>query len=276
MPTISVNGARLHYTDAGDGPEAIVFAHGLLWSGRMFDPQVQVLKDRYRCITFDFRGQGQSEVTAGGYDIDTLTEDAKALIDALGCAPCHFVGLSMGGIVGMRLAARRPELLRSLILIETTADPEPEKNIPRYRMLGLIARWISIGLVRKPVMKIMFGQTFLNDPARAVERTEMERQLLANHRVGVTRALGGVIGRKGVYDEVASITTPTLVMVGEEDVATVPNKARRIHEQIKQSQLVHIPGAGHTSTIEQPAFVTAQIERFLASEAVRGAAKARI
>src|SRR5262249_22014148 len=112
MPRIVVNGANLHYEDTGPGREPIVFAHGLLWSGRMFEAQVAALKGRYRCITFDFRGQGQSEITRSGYDMDTLADDARALIEALGIAPCHFLGLSMGGFVAMRLAARRPELIR--------------------------------------------------------------------------------------------------------------------------------------------------------------------
>jgi 3-oxoadipate enol-lactonase len=71
MPHIHVNCANLYYEEQGRGPEAIVFAHGLLWSGRMFDNQVAAFKELYRCITFDFRGQGQSQVTRNGYDMDT-------------------------------------------------------------------------------------------------------------------------------------------------------------------------------------------------------------
>src|SRR5260370_14114934 len=123
MPIISVNGAALYYEEHGTGPEIIVFAHGLLWSCRMYDAQVALLKERYRCVAFDFRGQGQSEVTRSGYDMETLYEDAVALINQLGCAPCHFLGLSMGGFIGLRLAARHPELMPSLILLETSADP---------------------------------------------------------------------------------------------------------------------------------------------------------
>src|SRR5687767_2024240 len=101
MPHMTINGVSLYYEEQGAGPEAIVFAHGCLLNCRMFDGQVAALKERYRCIRFDFRGQGQSEVTRSGYDMDTLTEDAVALIGQLGCAPCHFLGFSMGGFVGM-------------------------------------------------------------------------------------------------------------------------------------------------------------------------------
>ena len=100
MPEIQVNGARLHYTDEGTGPETLMFSHGLLWSGQMFEAQVNAFKDRYRCITFDFRGQGQSEVTRDGYDMDTLYRDTAALIDALGCAPVILLGFRWGALLG--------------------------------------------------------------------------------------------------------------------------------------------------------------------------------
>ena len=170
VPQVVTNGARLFYDEHGTGPETIVFAHGLLWSGRMFDAQVAALRDRYRCVTFDFRGQGQSAVTRTGYDMETLTEDAAALIRALDCAPCHFAGLSMGGFVAMRLGARHPELLRSLVLLETSADPEPAANVPNYRRMARVARVLGTGIVASRVMPIMFGRTFLGDPARATER----------------------------------------------------------------------------------------------------------
>ncbi|AKH38061.1 MULTISPECIES: alpha/beta fold hydrolase [Nitrosomonas] len=265
MPKIQVNGAKLHYTEEGTAPETILFAHGLLWGGQMFEAQVNALKDRYRCITFDFRGQGQSEVTQGGYDMETLYQDTVALIEALGCAPCHFAGLSMGGFMGMRLAVRRPELLRSLILLGASADAEPKENIPRYNRLNFIARWFGLRLVAAPVMRILFGQSFLTDPNRAAQREEWKKHLIANHRIGITRAVKGVINRQGVYDEIGKITTPTLILVGEEDVATIPAKAERIQARIAGSRLVRIPKSGHSSTIEEPEAVNLAIKTFLNS-----------
>ncbi|HVG43461.1 MAG TPA: alpha/beta fold hydrolase [Longimicrobium sp.] len=268
MPTLHVNGATLWYEENGAGPETVVFAHGLLWSGRMFDAQVAELADRFRCVTFDFRGQGRSEVTAGGYDMDTLSDDAAALIEALGCAPCHFVGLSMGGFIGMRLAARRPKLVRSLVLMETSADPEPAGNVPRYRLLGGIVRvlgTLGMRLVMPRVMRIMFGRTFLADPVREADRRLWRERGMENRPRGIVRALDGVIERKPIYGELGKIAVPTLVMVGDEDVATVPAKAERIHAAISGSRLVVIPGAGHTSSVEQPEVVNAALEGFLAS-----------
>src|SRR5215475_15785713 len=187
MPTMQVNGAELYFEDTGGSAPPIVFAHGLLWSGRMFDAQVAALRDRYRCVTFDFRGQGRSAVTHDGYDMDTLSQDTAALIETLAISPCHFAGLSMGGFIGMRLAARRPELLRSLILLETAADAEPPANVRRYRQFLIVERLLGPGLVAGHVMPIMFGRSFMGDTARAAERVEWRRRLAANDRVGARR-----------------------------------------------------------------------------------------
>ncbi len=265
MPRLEVNGAVLHYQERGAGDETIVFAHGLLWSGRMFDAQVAALEGSYRCVTFDWRGQGQSEITESGYDMDTLTQDAAALIAALDCAPCHFLGLSMGGFVGMRLAIRHRALLQSLMLLETSADPEPAENVGRYRLLNLVARGFGLRLVAGRVMPILFGQKFLRDPARARERAMWRRRLIANRRLGTTRAVRGVIERAGVYDQLDRIRVPTLIVVGDQDVATVPAKSERMHGRIRGSRLAVISGAGHSSTIEEPEAVNEALKKFLGS-----------
>ncbi|HVO31190.1 MAG TPA: alpha/beta fold hydrolase [bacterium] len=258
MPDITVRGARLHYTDEGPATPrgTILFLHGLLWSGWMFGPQARALSSQWRCIRLDWRGQGKSEVPAGGYDMETLTDEVVAVMDALKTGPCHVVGLSMGGFVAMRLGVRHPERVRSLSLLETSADSEPPENVPKYRRLAFVARWFGLRLVKTPVMKIMFGKTFLADPAREADRAEALRELLSLDVPGMIRALEGVITRAAVYDDLVKITAPTLVVVGEEDVATVPAKAERIAARIPGARLHKVPGAGHTSSWEQPARIT--------------------
>ena len=104
MPFVNANGVKLFYQDKGEGKETVVFAHGLLWSHRMFSEQVEVLSQHFRVIAYDHRGQGQSESKAP-FDMETVAEDAIALIEQLNLGRVHFVGLSMGGFVGMRIAA---------------------------------------------------------------------------------------------------------------------------------------------------------------------------
>jgi pimeloyl-ACP methyl ester carboxylesterase len=263
MPYLQVNGAKLYYEVSGDGPETVVFSHGLLMSGGMFADQAAALASRYRCIRYDHRGQGRSEVTDSGYDMDALADDAAKLIEALDAAPCHFVGLSMGGFVGMRLALSRPELLRSLVLMDTSADPEPNRK--PYRRLAFVGRWLGFRPVVDRVMNIMFGRSFLEDPARAAVREHWRQHLLSLDRRGTYRAAHGVIDRDGVYQRISGIATPTLIMVGEEDVATVPEKSERMQHVIPGARLVRIPGAGHSASIEQPERVTDAVRSFLES-----------
>lgn len=163
MPLVNVNGAELYYEDTQDGSETIVLTHNLMFSCRMFDDQISALRSQYRCVAYDFRGQGRSEVTESGYDMDTLTQDAAGLIEELGCSPCHFVGFSMGGFIGIRLAARRPELLRSLVLASTSAEAQPREIFPRHALLNFLTRWIGLWSVASSVERLMFSERFLTD-----------------------------------------------------------------------------------------------------------------
>ena len=260
MPTIKINHCRYYYEEHGSGTETIVFAHGLLWSGYMFNKQVEILKSKYKVITYDHRGQGKTEVTETGYDMDSLYNDAVQLIEQLNLGKVHFGGLSMGGFIAMRLAARRPDLVKSLIFMETSAQAEP--HTLKYTLLNTIVKLFGVATVSSQVMKIMFGDTFLNDAKRKAERLLLENELKKNKK-SIVKAVEGVISRKGIESELQNIVCPTLIIVGDQDKATVPAKAEFIHQQIPQSSLVYIKDAGHTSSIEEPEQVNKAITFFL-------------
>ena len=259
MPSIKVNNCNLHYEIHGSGTETIVFSHGLLWSGKMFHKQVAHLKDRFKIVTYDHRGQGQSEVTENGYDMDTLYEDAAELVEKLELEKVHFAGLSMGGFIGMRLAARRPDLIKSLVLMETSAQPEPNKL--KYRFLSTIVKMFNVKIVANPVMKIMFSDKFLKDQNKAKERAHLKNELKSLPK-SIVRAVGGVIDRKGVEDELENIKCPTMIMVGTQDKATVPAKAEFMHSKIEGSILKYIEGGGHTGCIEEPDQFNKNLDEF--------------
>jgi 3-oxoadipate enol-lactonase len=239
MPMVRANGTALYYEDTGGTGAPVVFSHGLLWDRTLFAPQIAVLKSRYRCIAYDHRGQGRSaDDIVNAISMETLTDDAAALIEKLGVGPVHFCGLSLGGIVGMRLAISRPDLIRSLVLLDTTADPEPYRL--KYMALCFIVRWA---------------------------------QQLSGNRSSIWRAANGVVARKSIYGELGKIATPTLVAVGDEDVGTPKPMAERIAGAIAGAKLMVIPGAGHGSTLEQPALVTAAISAFLDAQAEKAPEK---
>jgi 3-oxoadipate enol-lactonase len=268
MPNIELNGTSLYYEDTGDGSsgETIAFSHGLLWCTEMFAPQIAALRGRYRCLAWDHRGQGKSASDhRHTIDMELLAQDAIALLDRLAPGGVHFAGLSMGGFVGMRVAARRPDLVRSLILIETTIDPEPLATVQRYRLLNRIFRYLGPRVVQGRVAPIMLGRTILADPSR---RAEVARYTaLMTSRRDVWKAANGVIDRAGMTaEELARIRVPTLVVVGDEDVATPRKKAEGMAAAIAGARLVAIPRAGHSSSVEEPAAVTQAIESFLGGQ----------
>lgn len=261
---IDVNGTSLYVEDTGPGStgETIAFSHGLLWGTELFEPQIAALRGRYRCIAWDHRGQGKSAPDRRHcIDMELVWSDAVALLEKLGTWPVHFVGLSMGGFVGLRMAARRPDLVKSLVIIESTAMPEPEENVPRYRLLSNASRVIGLRPLAGRVAPIMLGKTILNDPSR---KADVERfKAIMTRRRDIWRAVNGVIDRGGVEGELGRIRARTLVIVGDEDVATTPEKARALVAGVAGARLVTIPGAGHSSSVEHPAAVTAAIENFL-------------
>src|SRR5215475_6931742 len=263
---ISCNDVQLAVEDSGEGGPTVLFSHGLLYSLRMWDEQIAALRSRFRCVAYDHRGQGQSEAPATGLDMDTLTDDAAALIAALRLGPVHFVGMSMGGFVAMRVAARRPELVRSLVLIDTSAGPEPAENIPRYRRLEWVARWFGTWPVASRVEAIMHGASARKDPARAADLRAWRERLLRTDAVVMNRAVEGVLTRESAVPLLPRIRCPTLVMVGEEDVATVPARAEELAAGIAGARLVRVPRAGHMSPIDAPEAVTAELRAFLEAQ----------
>ncbi|MFT4264811.1 MAG: alpha/beta fold hydrolase [Nocardioides sp.] len=267
MLTTLSTGARVHVEDTGapaPDAETIVFGHGLLFSGRMFAPQVAALRDRYRCVTIDWRGQGLSAPAPDGrYDMDVLTDDVLALVDSLGPGRVHYAGLSMGGFVGIRLAARHPERLASLTLFDTSAGPEDPANVGRYKLLALVYRLVGLRPVAGRVAPIMFGASSLAGPRADELVGGLLDGLRGVDRAAMRQAILGVCDREAVADLLGRIVAPTLVIVGAEDVATPPPKASAIAEGIPGARLEIVPGAGHSSTVEQPEAVTALIEELL-------------
>lgn len=271
MPTLQVNGTTIAYSDTGpppDHPEAatIVFGHGLLFSGWMFHAQIAVLSERYRCIALDWRGQGDTPPAAtGGYDMDTLTDDVVAVLEALKLSSVHYVGLSMGGFVGLRLGARHGGLLRSLTLLDTSADPEEPAAARQDKLLAVVYRLVGIKPVAGMVLPIMFGPTFRDDPANKPVVDEFIRRLSRCDRGGMRRAVLAVANRLPIYAEIERIAVPTLVIVGADDSPTPPDKARRIAARVPDARLEIVADSGHSSTVEQPEAVTALLSDFLAT-----------
>jgi pimeloyl-ACP methyl ester carboxylesterase len=267
MPHEIINGARLYFEDTGGAKPAVLFTHGIFFSSAMFAPQFEALKARYRCIGLDWRGQGQSEVTLGGYDVDILAQDCMALMTHLGIEQFHWVGLSIGGVIGIRMAAEQPARIKSLFVIGAAADCEPYEKLAKYE--ALFEKILKEGFesIRESMAPIIFGPDFLADAKRATLKKKWIDIMCANDPVACCRAAAPILRRRDIRYLLPYVKCPTFVTTGEHDGANGPKRAQMIHEGIAHSTLEIIVRAGHTPTIEEPDIVNAMLLKFLDTQA---------
>jgi len=259
---VKVNGIELNYEVEGSGPW-VVMSHSLACDLHMWDPQAKVLASKYTVLRFDTRGHGKSDAPAGAYTFETLSDDAKGLIDALGIKSCHWVGLSMGGMIGQVFALRHPGLVKSLVLADTSSRyPAEAKTLWDSRIAtarekgmdalvdGTLARWFTDG-VRSTKREVCAGVA------------EMIRATPVTGYVGCCHAIPTI----NVTERLKEIKCPTLVIVGEQDTGTPVDMARAIHAAMPGSQLTIIPSAAHLSNLEQPEAFNWALFGFLAKHA---------
>lgn len=272
MPRLKVNGCNYFYTEAGRGPEAILFGPGFLLTHLAFAPQIEALQKRYRCVTLDWRGQGRSEITEGNYSPPALARDAARVIQRLGLGPCHYVGFSMGGYVGYHIALQHSDLLQSLTLVDTTARAEPFGHRLQYTLMLLVARVLGYPeLLLQRVLSLLFGPVFLNDPSQQDEIERWKSIIASNDRRGIFRAGLGIFYRESVFDRLPEIKAPTLIVVGENDALFSVERARAERDLLSDARLEVIPEAGHSTPIEQPDAVTDVLRSFLGAHATDSA-----
>lgn len=264
MAYITINGVSLHYHDSGETDrQTIFFIHGLMIASGGYEAQIAAFRHDYRIVTFDLRGQGQSEKPREGLDLETLAEDAAGLMEALACGPAHVVGFSMGAFIALRLAARAPRFVRSLTLIGPSAEAEDRRHLARYQALLALATLIGPRLMVGVMLKILFGPTWLGARSnrRAVARW---KRLLGALPRSIFRAARASASRRAITEELGAIVAPTLVVSGEEDRPISPQKARAVQQGISGAQFLSVPRAGHAVMIEQPDIFNNALRDFLA------------
>ena len=255
---ITANGIQMNYVLDGraDAP-VVTLSHSLATDLSMWDPQLEALRSRYRVLRYDTRGHGGTDAPAGAYTLDQLADDAHALLSALGIARTHWVGLSMGGMIGQTIALKTPELFRSLVLCDTSsripaeAKPLWQDRIKTAQTQGMeplvastIGRWFTPPFIeqRKDVVEGVRAMIRATPPAGYV---------------GCCHAIAAL----DLTDRLSAITLPTLIVVGAEDQGTPVAASQTMHERIKGSRLEILKSASHLSNLEQPdAFTRAMVE----------------
>ncbi len=265
MPKVRVNNVVIHYNEYGKGKETLLFSHGYLMNSSMFKGQIDSFKDTFRCISFDHRGHGESEVSTNGYELDNLVTDAICLIEKLELGSVHFIGMSTGGFVGMRIAIRRPELLKSMVLMDTSAEEEDKKTLKKNYVLLWIVQNIGWFPVIGKVMSILFHKSFLKDKSRQQEVKKWRKIIMGQNKKGMILFGKMIFARDNVLDKLKVVNIPTGVIVGENDVGTPPRYNKRIAEMMPNADYFTIPDAGHSAAVEKPGEVTKAMAKFYAN-----------
>jgi len=257
-----VNGINIAYDDVGTGLP-IVFLHAFPLNRTMWAPQEAALGKRFRVISIDLRGHGESDAPYWRYSLEQYALDVKEVLVQLGIVKAVFVGLSMGGYLEFALYRRCPDLILGFVFADTRAEADKPEQI-QWRF-SLAQRTAAIGpaaVIAEMLPKLLAPQTYERD-ADLVERV---RSIQAAAPVpGIIGDLMAMAERPDSTDLLPSITIPTLVVVGQDDVLTTPADAERIVKGIPGAKLVIIPDAGHLSNMEQPDLFNRAVEEFAAA-----------
>ena len=263
MPKRMINGCEYFIEEHGTGRQTVVMAHDLLMSGRAFNNQFLALRDRYRCVEFDFRGHGRSSTPRDGYSLDALAGDLIQLVESGGYTPMHFVGSGMGAMVGLRLAARRPELLRSLVLLGASAAAEDVERRRRLKAFALATRVVGVRPFVSTIMKVKVSERFLNDTDRQIQVNHWRNELLKMDKYAIARATRAYADRQALEKELALLKLPTLLLIGEHDQFVDQQQVQRLNDGIANSRRILIPQAGHCPAVETPDEVNQVLVGFL-------------
>lgn len=260
MAHVQLADGVLNYRLEGpEGAPVLVLSNSLGTDLGMWDAQVAVWREHFRVLRYDTRGHGASLVTAGPYNIPQLGADVLALLDALDIAKAHFVGLSMGGLIGQWLGIDAGERLLSLTLCNTAAqigtaevwntriDTVCEGGEQAMRDLGeaSLARWFTPAFVQ-------------TQPAQAQRITRM----LADTSPEGYAANCAAVRDADYREQVGRISVPTLIVAGSDDAVTTPAHGRFLHTQIAGAQFVEF-AAAHLSNVEVGAPFTQRVLTFL-------------
>jgi len=248
---------NIHWESQGDGAP-VLLVHGLGYTREGWGPLRELLSRRYRVLSYDNRGIGESEIPPGPYTVDELAADAAQVLDEAGAERAHVLGASLGGMVAQLLAAERPERVDRLVLAGTTPGGARAYPLPQ-RTLALMA---EASALPPEVALRRFVENALAPGSPLVDEVLAYRQAHPPDPAGwaAQAAAGASWDADG---RLARIAAPTLVLAGTADAVVDPRNAELIAEAIPNARLQLIDGAGHLPFWERPEEFAALVERFL-------------
>jgi 3-oxoadipate enol-lactonase len=261
MKEADINGITVRYKIEGDGPW-VMLSHSLTCDLTMWDELAAALAPTFTVLRYDTRGHGGSSAPAEDYSFAQLADDVLGLLDVLDVASTHFVGLSMGGMIGQHLALAAPQRLDRLVIASSTSHIPPassalwDERIATVRAQGCagmvdstLGRWFTPGFrAARPDVMARIGKLITDTPTAGY--------------IGCAAAIRAL----DITAQISAIVTPTLVVAGADDPGTPPAMSEVIASTIPGARLEIIPSASHLSCIEQPVVFHRLVDDFLKSD----------
>jgi len=256
MAYLTREGRRYHYREAGSGLP-LVLLHAFPLTGKSFEPQLAAAPKGVRLLVPDHRGFGQS--APGPFSMEAIAADALALLDALEIDQAVIGGVSMGGYAAMALLRLDASRVKGLVLSDTQASADDEEGKKRREATAQEVERDGLSAFSKAM-----AQRLLGPNASDALRREVESTIRAQEPAAVAAASRALGARSDSRELLGRFAGPSMVVVGEQDSVTPPEKARQMHELLRGSRLVVIEGAGHLPQLEQPERFNAALWEFCA------------
>ena len=245
----TINEPGIAYDDVGDGP-AVVLLHGYPFNRSLWREQVEALKGRYRVITPDLRGHGESSVETSPATMEDMARDVAELLDQLKVGRATIAGLSMGGYVTLAYYRLFPQRVRAMVLADTRSQADTEEG--KKTRATQAEQALREGM--EPIAAGMLTKLFAPDTvAQRPDVVKRVREMMVQTKPeGAAAALAGMGQRQDQRDLLPRIVVPTLIIVGEHDAITPVADSEAMHRTIPGSRLEVVRGAGHVSNVEKP------------------------
>jgi 3-oxoadipate enol-lactonase len=265
MKTVRVADIDMAYVDRGSGIP-VLLVHGFPLDYTMWTPQIDALADRWRVVAPDLRGFGRTPLgsvdTERGIPMEQFADELAGLLAALAIdQPVVLCGLSMGGYIAWQFVRRHADRLRALVVCDTRAGADTdEARAARMKMIEHIDQWGAARVADMMGPRLFAPRSFETQP----DQVRALRQVVESTApASIAAAQRGMAARPDMTGFLPQIDVPTLVLVGDQDVITPPPEAASIAAAIPHAEMVIVPGAGHMTTLENPAAVNAALARFL-------------
>ncbi|MFW5958333.1 MAG: 3-oxoadipate enol-lactonase [Desulfosalsimonas sp.] len=244
---LNVNDISVNYEFSGrENAPVVMCSHCLAGNINIWDSQVDMLKERYRVLRYDVRGHGGSSAPEGAYTMEMLADDALAIMDELGIDKAHFMGISLGGMIGQTLAISNPDRVSSLILCDTACQI-PEDSLSLWEERISAAKQYGMEFLADGTLERWLSPEFHK---KYPEITQKIRNIIVNTPVNGFTGCSRAISVFNVKDRLPRLSLPVLIVVGENDPGTPVEASRQIQKHISGSRLEVLPGAFHLSNIE--------------------------